>query len=136
MHYSTLAERNPMRSKDIRVSSRGRQQRKKATRWCQAVYPCWHEAILLCWNKRSVSYLNLANSAFKMVFVCVLGWPEAGHQTPRRLRRTEKEQPCCPICGCNEWIKVQNLPPKVFRANMSGPRERAPPEQHKLARNY
>lgn len=31
----------------------------------------------------SVSHLSQANSAFKVFFVCVLGWPEAGHQVPR-----------------------------------------------------
>ena len=34
----------------------------------------------------SVSYLSQANSAFKVFFVCVLGWPEAGHQVPRPRR--------------------------------------------------
>ncbi|MCC6412760.1 MAG: site-specific integrase [Saprospiraceae bacterium] len=34
----------------------------------------------------SVSHLSQANSAFKVFFVYVLGWPEAGYQVPRPRR--------------------------------------------------
>lgn len=34
----------------------------------------------------SVSYLSQVNSALKIFFVCVLGWPEAGYQVPRPRR--------------------------------------------------
>lgn len=40
-------------------------------------------------------------------------------------------RPCCPICGSNERIKVEDLAAKVFRANMPCPKERAPPAKSK-----
>ncbi|MEQ1916876.1 MAG: IS91 family transposase [Gallionella sp.] len=50
------------------------------------------------------------------------------------------EQPtarhCCPICGSNEQLKLEVLSPKVFRANMSRPPARAPPQRHALLSNY
>jgi hypothetical protein len=30
--------------------------------------------------------------------------------------------PCCPVCGANTWVKLETLPPKVFRANMLHPK--------------
>ena len=41
-------------------------------------------------------------------------------------------RPCCPICGSNDRLKLEVIPPKVFRANMSRPAARAPPETHAL----
>lgn len=37
-------------------------------------------------------------------------------------------KPCCPLCGSNTRVKLEDLPPKVFRANMLHPTARAPPE--------
>ena len=37
-------------------------------------------------------------------------------------------RPCCPICGASERLKLEVLPPKVFRANMLRPMARAPPK--------
>ena len=43
------------------------------------------------------------------------------------------EQPtarhCCPMCGSNERLKLEVIPQKVFRANMSHQTARAPPEK-------
>ncbi|MCY7329055.1 MAG: IS91 family transposase [Saprospiraceae bacterium] len=44
-------------------------------------------------------------------------------------------RPCCPVCGSNERVKMETLPPKVFRANMLRPAERAPPEWSALLSN-
>lgn len=42
------------------------------------------------------------------------------------------EQPalrhCCPVCGSNDRAVLEILPPKVFRANISGRLARAPPQ--------
>jgi hypothetical protein len=40
--------------------------------------------------------------------------------------------PCCPVCGANTRVKLETLPPKVFRANMLHPTARAPPESSAL----
>jgi hypothetical protein len=45
-------------------------------------------------------------------------------------------KPCCPVCGSNERVKMEVLPPKVFRANMSRPTARAPPQRPDLISNY
>ena len=37
-------------------------------------------------------------------------------------------KPCCPVCGSNTRVKLEILPPKVFRANMLRPTARAPPK--------
>jgi hypothetical protein len=38
-------------------------------------------------------------------------------------------RPSCPVCGSNNRVIVEVLPPKVFRANMARPTARAPPEK-------
>ena len=35
---------------------------------------------------------------------------------------------CCPVCGSNDRVKIEVLPPKVFRANMLRQTDRGPPE--------
>ena len=54
------------------------------------------------------------------------GLAVAGQPTARR---------CCPVCGSNERLKLEALPPKVFRANMSRPTARAPPQRPALTPN-
>lgn len=44
-------------------------------------------------------------------------------------------RPCCPICGSNERVTLEVLPPKVFRANMPRPAARAPPQWPALLPN-
>jgi len=65
--------------------------------------------------------------------------PESqGQFTDSGLVLTEQPaaRPCCPVCGSNERAMVEILPPKVFRANMSRPTARAPPQSPDLISNY
>jgi len=39
---------------------------------------------------------------------------------------------CCPVCGSKDRVKIGVLTPKVFRANMQRPTDRAPPERSVL----
>jgi len=61
-----------------------------------------------------------------------------GQFTDSGLVLTEQPaaRPCCPVCGSNERVMVEILPPKVFRANMSRPTARAPPQSPDLISNY
>ena len=43
---------------------------------------------------------------------------------------------CCPLCGSNDRVKIEVLPPKVFRANMLRQTDRAPPETSVLNSIY
>ena len=58
--------------------------------------------------------------------------PEAQSQFPDSgtvVTEQPTARPCCPVCGSSEWVKLEDLPPKVFRANMLRPTARAPPKQ-------
>ena len=58
--------------------------------------------------------------------------PEAQSQFPDSgtvVTEQPTARPCCPVCGSSEWVKLEGLPPKVFRANMLRPTARAPPKQ-------
>ena len=59
-------------------------------------------------------------------------YPDSGLVVDEQL----PTRPCCPVCGSHERLKLEVLPPKVFRANQSRPAARAPPEWPDLISNY
>lgn len=85
---------------------------------------------------RHYGLLAARNRTTKLLAAQLRLGPEPQSQCPAPgLVVTEQPaaRPCCPVCGSNERVMVEILPPKVFRANLACPTARAPPEKTGVA---
>ncbi len=88
---------------------------------------------------RHYGLLAARNRKTKLLAAQIRLAPEPKGQCPESglvLTEPLPVRSCCPICGSNERLRLEVLPPKVFRANMSRPTARAPPEGPALVYSY